>query len=566
MKIGPSPAWLAQRLEACGVRSISNVVDATNFVLLELGHPLHAFDLDKVAGREIIVRTARPAEKIVTLDGKERALSPEDLLIADRDRGSALAGVMGGGDSEISAGTTRVLVESAWFQPGGIRRTSRRHGLKTEASYRFERGADPGMVLPALDRCAALIAELAGGAVRPGVVDAHPREVRAPEVRLRWHRPAEVLGMEVGREDARRVLAGLGFEQRASDAEGAVFRVPSWRVDVSIEEDLVEEIVRTKGYDAIPETLPRNAVDGPVEPPEAQAVARLRGALEGAGFAEAVNFSFVSARELEPFGAHVSTGDGSGRALGIALKNPISAELSVMRTSLVPSLLKNAAHNRRQRVDDLRLYELASVYHPNPDPKDRPSAEAVEVAGVLAGRRSPAGWSIAGDAADFYDAKAAVVAILEALGIEATWRAPGASWLHPRTSATVACGAEVLGEVGELHPRVAAAFELPRGVLAFRLSLDALVRSARLVPQHRPLPRLPAVLRDLAVVVDDAAAAAAVEALVREEPLVEAVTLFDVYRGAPLPPARRTSRSRSRTARPTGPSPIPRPTRRTRAS
>jgi len=535
VKIGPSPTWLARRLEACGVRSISNVVDATNFVLLELGHPLHAFDLEKVAGREIVVRTARPGEKIVTLDGKERVLSLDDLLIADRDRGSALAGVMGGGDSEISAGTTRVLLESAWFQPAGIRGTARRHGLATEASYRFERGADPGMVIPAVDRCAAMIAELAGGTVRPGVVDAHPREVRPPQVRLRWHRPAEVLGMDVPREDARRILAGLGFEERASDAEGATFQVPSWRADVSIEEDLIEELVRTKGYDAIPETLPRNAVQTPVEPREAQALARIRTALEAAGFSEAVNFSFVAARELEPFGSSIATGDGSGRALGIALKNPISAELSVMRTTLVPSILKNAAHNRRQRVDDVRLYEIASIYHPHPDPKDRPSAESVEIAGVLVGRRSPASWAAASDGVDFYDAKAAVVAVLEALGIEATWRSPRAGWLHPRTSAAVVRGEEVLGDVGELHPAVAAAFELPRGVQAFRLSFDALLREARLVPQHRPIPRFPAVLRDLAVVVDDRTPAAAVEAVVRAEPLVESVTLFDVYRGAPLP-------------------------------
>jgi len=383
VRIGPSPVALARRLEACGVRSISNVVDATNYVLLELGHPLHAFDLDAVAGREIVVRAARPGEKLVTLDGKERELSTEDLLIADRDRGSALAGVMGGGDSEISPGTTRVLLESAWFQPGSIRRTSRRHGLKTEASYRFERGADPGMVIPALDRCAALIAELAGGTVRPGVVDAHPREVRAPEVRLRWHRPAEVLGMDVERDDARRILTGLGFTELASDAEGATFGVPSWRADVSIEEDLVEEIVRTKGYDAIPETLPANAVDTPAEPADARAIARAREALEAAGCSEAVNFSFVAAKELEPFEQHVATGDGSGRALGVTLKNPISAELSVMRTSLVPSLLKNLAFNRRQRVEDVRLYEIASVYHPAPDPKHAPSAESVAIAGTF---------------------------------------------------------------------------------------------------------------------------------------------------------------------------------------
>jgi phenylalanyl-tRNA synthetase beta chain len=536
VKIGPSPAWLARRLEACGVRAISNVVDATNYVLLELGHPLHAFDLDKVAGREIVVRTARPGEKLTTLDGKERALEPDDLLIADRDRGSALAGVMGGGDSEISAGTTRVLLESAWFQPSSIRRTSRRQGLKTEASYRFERGADPGMVIPAVDRCAALIAELAGGTVRPGTVDAHPRAVAPPDVRLRWRRPAEVLGMDVGREDARRILAGLGFEEKDSDGEGATFRVPSWRVDVSIEEDLVEEIVRTKGYDAIPETLPANAVTTPAEPVEAQAIARARAALEGAGFAEAVNFSFVAARELEPFGAHVQTGDGSGRALGIALRNPISADLAIMRTSLVPSLLRNAAHNRRQRVDDVRLYELARAYWPNPRPAEAPSSEALQLAGVLVGRRAPVGWAAPGDAVDFYDAKAAVTAVLEALGISgARLDAPGASWLHPRTSATVRLGDDVLGDVGELHPRVAQAFDLPRGVLAFELHVDALLRAARLVPQYRRIPNVPAVLRDLAVVVDDAVTAASVEAVVREEPLVEAVTLFDVYRGAPLP-------------------------------
>jgi phenylalanyl-tRNA synthetase beta chain len=535
VKIGPSPLWLARRLESCGVRSISNVVDATNFVLLELGHPLHAFDLEKLSGHKIIVRMANEGEKMTTLDGKERTLSPEDLLIADRDRGSALAGVMGGGDSEISAGTTRVLLESAWFQPGGIRRTSRRHGLKTEASYRFERGADPGMVIPAADRCAQLIAELAGGTVRPGVVDCHPRPVRAPEVRLRWARPAQVLGMEIPKDDARRILSGLGFAEKASDAEGATWQVPSWRADVSIEEDLVEELVRTKGYDAIPETLPHGASDTPAEPADAQATGRIRRALEAAGFAEAVNFSFVAERELAPFEHRIATGDGKGRALGIALKNPISADLSVMRTSLVPSLLRNVAHNLRQRIADVRLYELASIYHPHPNPKEMPSAESVEVAGVIAGRRSPLGWAAGSDAADFYDAKAAVGGVLEALGIAARWEAGGEGWTHPRHSAKVLAGEDVLGVVGELHPRVAAAFELPRGVLGFRLSLDALLRVARLVPRHRPIPRLPAVLRDLAVVVDDAATAASVEALVREEPLVESVTLFDVYRGAPLP-------------------------------
>jgi phenylalanyl-tRNA synthetase beta chain len=543
VKIGPSPTWLARRLESCGVRSISNVVDATNLVLLELGHPLHAFDLDKVAGHEILVRTARPAEHVTTLDGKDRVLEPDDLLIADRDRGSALAGVMGGGDSEISGTTTRVLLESAWFQPSTVRRTSRRQGLKSEASYRFERGADPGMVVPAVDRCAALIAELSGGTVRPGIVDAHPRQIRSPEVRLRWHRPAEVLGLDVPRAEAERILSGLGFQERAADAEGATWAVPSWRVDVGLEEDLIEELARTRGYDAIPETLPGNAVDTPAEPDEARAVGRIRAALEAAGFSEAVNFSFVAARELEPFHSSVVTGDGTGRALGVTLKNPISADLAVMRTSLVPSLLKNAVHNGRQRVEDLRLYEIARAYWPSPDPLDMPSAEPVKVAGVMRGRRSPTGWAVGGDRLDFYDGKAAVSGVLETLGVEGvTWTAlrraqdGRVEWLHPRTSARLEKGGEALGVVGELHPRLAQAFDLPRGVFAFELDLDALLRNAKLVPQYRPIPHLPAVLRDLAVVVEEAVTAASVEAVVREEPLVEDVTLFDVYRGAPLRP------------------------------
>lgn len=539
VEIGPSPAWLARRLEACGVRSISNVVDATNFVLLELGHPLHAFDLDQVAGAEIVVRTAAAGERITTLDGKERALEATDLLIADRDRGSALAGVMGGGDSEISQGTTRVLLESAWFSPGSIRRTSRRQGLKSEASYRFERGADPGMVIPALDRCAALIAELAGGTVRPGVVDCVARPSQAGQVRLRWARPAALLGMEVSREEARRVLGGLGFRELAADEAGATFAVPSWRVDVSIEEDLVEELVRTRGYDAIPETLPPSANRTPADAPEARAVARLREALEAAGFSEAVNFSFVAEPDLAPLRYHVATGDGTGRALGIALQNPISADLALMRTSLVPSLLKNAARNRAQRVDDVRLYELARVYHPAPQdaPGDAPSLEDLRVAGVLVGRRAPAGWTAGADPVDFYDAKAAVSGLLSALEVAgARWEAGGEGWLHPRVAATVkAADGEALGWVGELHPRVAKAFDVPRGVLAFELRVDALVRHGALVPRYHAIPSLPAVHRDLAVLVADAVTAEAVLAAVREEPLVEDATLFDVYRGAPIP-------------------------------
>ncbi len=535
VRIGPSPAWLARRLESCGVRSISNVVDATNFVLLELGHPLHAFDLDRVAGAEIVVRTARPGEQMTTLDGQVRRLDPDDLVIADRDRASALAGIMGGGESEISAGTTRVLLESAWFQPQTVRRTAKRHGLHTEASHRFERGADPGMVIPALDRCAALIAELAGGTVRRGAVDEHPRRVRAPKVKLAWARPSEVLGLPVPRAEAKRILTRLGFEQVAATARDATFQVPTWRVDVARPEDLIEEIVRTIGYDRIPETLPSVAPETPAPPAEAQATERVRDAIEAAGFSEAVNFSFVAPEELTAL-----SGDG---APAIALKNPITAEMTVMRTSLVPSLLKNVAHNLRQRVEDVRLYEIASVYHRLPAgfTADAPAREDLRLAGVAVGRRSPRGWAAGADAVDVHDLEAAIESVLASVGIEGARFVPGGEpWLHPRAAASIEVtngdgGREVLGSAGEIHPRVALALDVPRGVVAFELSFEALVRHAQLVPRYRGIPRFPAVLRDLAVVVGDAVPAADVLALVRAEALVEDVTLFDVYRGAPLP-------------------------------
>jgi phenylalanyl-tRNA synthetase beta chain len=533
--IGPSPLWLQRRLERCGIRAISNVVDATNLVLLELGHPLHAFDLDKVGGAEIVVRTARPGERMTTLDGAERALDPDDLVIADRDRASALAGVMGGGDSEISAGTRRVLVESAWFQPASVRRTARRHGLHTEASHRFERGADLGMVVTALDRCAALIAELAGGTVRPGVVDVQPRAAPRTTVRLRWKRPAQLLGLEVAAGEVRRILGALGFAERDSDGEAATWEVPSWRVDVGIEEDLVEEVVRSIGYQAIPEALPRLALDTPGLAPRLEAEARTRAALEAAGFREVVSYAFVPPRDLEAFEPGVRP---------VGLRNPISADLAVMRTSVVPSLLRVTAQNRRQGRDAARLYEVATAFSPRAGAdRDPPAVERVVVAAVLAGRRSPLSWASGGEPVDFPDLKGAVEGVLEALGIDAVFEPAGraVAWLHPRAAALLRSrqGAP-LGWLGEIHPRVAQAFDLPRGVLAFELDAAALLAAARLVPGYRPLPRLPAVLRDLAVVVDEQVAAAAVLAAVQEEPLVEEVTLFDVYRGAPLPAGRKS--------------------------
>jgi phenylalanyl-tRNA synthetase beta chain len=311
--------------------------------------------------------------------------------------------------------------------------------------------------------------------------------------------------------------------------------VPSWRVDVAIEEDLVEELTRTIGFQAIPETLPRLALDTPAVAPRLEAQARTRIALEGHGFREVVSYAFVPPQDLEAFEPGVKA---------VALKNPISAELAVMRTSVVPSLLRVAAFNRRQGRDTARLYELATAFWPRAGAdRDPPALERPVVAAVLSGRRGPISWAATGEPSDFHDLKGAVEGVLAALGVEATFEQAGraVAWLHPRAAALVRSRqGERLGALGEIHPRVAQAFDLPRGVLAFELDAAALLAAACLVPGYRPIPHLPAVLRDLAVVVDEPVAAAAVTALVREEPLVEEVTLFDVYRGAPLPAGRKS--------------------------
>jgi phenylalanyl-tRNA synthetase beta chain len=353
---------------------------------------------------------------------------------------------------------------------------------------------------------------------------------------LPWARPGQVLGMPISRKEARTALLALGFELRATGAKNGKFRVPSWRLDVTREEDLIEEIVRLRGYDAIPETLPAIVSDTPAQPHGALVTERARQALEGAGFSEVVNFSFVAPDDLAPLAP-------GGGPTGIPIRNPISADLAVMRSSLVPSLLKVLAYNRRQRVEDVRIYEIASTYHPRDAgaQDDAPAREDLRLAGVASGRRHPVGWSVGGEPVDFHDLKGALEALLENLGIEGVRFVPGgATFLHPRSAAnlewTSPGGSTVaLGAAGEVHPRVAAAFDLPRGVFVFDVSFPALAEAARLVRGHAGVPRFPAVLRDLAVVVANEVEARAVLDGVRAEPLVEDVTLFDVYKGAPIP-------------------------------
>ncbi len=537
VKIGPSPQWLQDRLKACGVRPISNVVDVTNFVLLEYGQPLHAFDLEKVAGQEIIVRTARPGEKMKTLDGKERALSPEDLLICDRDRAQALAGVMGGEDSEVSAGTTRVLLESAHFQPSSIRRTAKRHALHTEASHRFERGADLDAVVPAVDRAAALIAELAGGTVAPGRIDVYPQPQPPRRVTLRYERVERLLGVAIPEAECRRILGTLGFRSVEEGSGRTTFEVPRARVDVEREEDLLEELARVHGYDNIPARLPRSLAELRPEPVAAEAERRAHQALSGVGLAEVVNYSFVPPRTLEVLG---------GKEQPVALLNPLSVEQSVMRTSLLPGLLENLSRSVRHQVEKVAVYELGRAYFRDPEggQGQRPAAREVSrLAGLVWGLRAGRSWTQKEARMDFFDAKGALEAVLQALHVEGVrFVSAEAPAYHPRACARVELAdGTVLGHVGELHPRVIKALDLPRDVYAFEVDTAPLYAAARLVPAYEGLPRFPAVLRDLAVVVPLELQNEEVRRVILEvgRPLVEDALIFDVYTGKPIPEGRK---------------------------
>ena len=556
VRIGPSPEWLRRRLERCGVRSISNVVDVTNYVMLELGQPMHAFDLDRIQGGFLRVRRARECEPLTTLDGKQRTLVADDLVIEDVRGAQSLAGTMGGADTEVSERTTRVLLEAANWDPGTIRRMARRHQLQSEASYRFERGVDRTVLPEVLDHAAALMAELSGATVRRGRIDLYPRPAEPRAVALGKGGVEGLLGAPVPEEEVRSILGSLGF----SGGPDGRWRVPGWRNDVERPEDLVEEVARIRGYEHIPSVLPASSGALTPEPAWVEVERRIRGALSGAGFDEVVNYSFVdpdllpwvTPRALEKLGTSVES---------VALKNPLTPQQAVMRTTLLASLLPNVAFNLRHQPESLRLYEIGRVYLRDPHGgKDlRPVAEErLHVAGVLWGRRDPRGWTAKDAPHDFADARGTVEAILSALSAgELTCRLARVAPFHPRATAQARVEDVVLGWIGEVHPLVAQHLELPPGIFAFELEFAALEKVSRLSPQFQPLPRYPAVLRDVAVVVPVSMEAAEVRAVIREvgQPLVEDAALFDVYTGAPLPEGQKnlafalTYRSPERTLR-----------------
>ncbi len=533
LTVRPSPLSLRLRLLRIGIRPINNIVDVTHYVMAEVGQPLHAFDVERLRGRRIVVRRAREGETLVTVDGVHRSVTPHMLVIADAERPVAIAGVMGGEESGVRGDTRSVLIESAFFDPGSVRQTAKALGLSTEASYRFERGVDIDGVARAASRAAQLMGEVGGGEIAAGIVDVSPRKKARSPVSLRLGRASALVGYRVETREAGRILTALGF--RVTPPKNGVLRVtvPSHRHDIRHEVDLIEEITRISGFDRIPTTLPA----GVVYPPSPSLLRSVEGLvkrmLAAAGFTEAVTFSFTTPGLFDK----LRLSDDDPRRGAVTLSNPLSEEGSLLRTMLFPSLFPAAAVGARER-GRVRLFEIARTYHPVKEAGKLPE-EQVKVAALVAGLREIPHWSRAHGEVDFYDLKGVLEEVGRGLGITWDFRPDGKEpYLSPACRAEVWVEGERVGVIGQIHWDVAEAFGVPRETFLCEVDLESLARRARLVPRVILPPRFPAVLRDIAIQVPEETSAARIVALIREAggDVLESCHLFDIYRGDKIPP------------------------------
>ena len=533
VKVTESPAWLQQRLESVGIGVINNIVDVTNFVLMEYGQPLHAFDYHKLAENRIVVRRARDDEQITTLDEVARELTSDMLVIADAEKPVALAGIMGGYDSEITETTCDVLLESAYFNPLSIRATAKALGISTEASYRFERGADPGAVLAALDRAAQLIAELTGGTICDGIVDVYPGQQPLTEIQLRPERVNFVLGTTIETAEMVQILDRLGFDV---DITGKVYQVvvPTFRSDVTREIDLIEEIARVYGYDNIPTTLPKGDIPVPAPTPKTEARRRIKHFLLAAGMMEAVNYSFCDPNCFDKI--RLNADDPLRNTL--QLRNPLSPEMSVLRTTLTPGLLENAQHNRNHQIDTIALFEIGGVFVHDGEEK-----EPERVTGVLAGQIGEGVYSDPYRHPDFFDIKGLVEGMLEVCGVvDWTLQKTDAPTFHPGRNAEVLLGNRRIGVFGEVHPEVLENYDLPYKAYLFEFDLEGLADAATFAKRFEPISIYPKVARDLAIVVDKETLSDMPTGLIYTTggDSVDSVRLFDVYEGEQVPEGKKS--------------------------
>ena len=535
VKIGPSPDWLAQRLNEIGQRPINNVADITNYVLHELGQPLHAFDLAKLTDQRIVVRRARAGETLKTLDGVDRTLDHEMLVIADAKIPVALAGIMGGLDSEISDATTDVLIESAYFNPDSVRQTARKLGMDTEASRRFERGADCDNVLRAQTRCVELICELAGGIATDDAVDVYPNPVAPRTVNLRPPRVGALTSLKVDEAEMRRILLALGFEPHDS-----AYVVPSWRIDVSIEEDLVEEIARHTGYDKIASELPPANLSGEYQPAERQRRA-LRRTLTALGFDEAINLSFIETTRDSDFD-FIPAFTGAEDSALVTLNNPIIEEASRMRPTLLPGLLESVRNNLNHGTRDVSLFESGRIFANlggGELPLEREALGLISTGLVQDEGRAQGTteWS-------FYEFKGALEAAVDAMNLGPLQFAAGdVRHLRGGQSAVISLGdGTPVGSIGRLSETISAAYKFRQTVYVAEIDLTALLASRPRSIQYKPLPRYPSVVRDITLLVNRDVTFSQLREAIQSRQIEDyaGVKLVGTYEGKNIPEGQRS--------------------------
>lgn len=525
VKVDSSPEWLRRKLEAVGLRPINNVVDITNYVLMELGHPLHAFDYDCIRGKKIVVRCAEKGEKFVALDEIERKLESWMLVIADENLPVALAGIMGGLESEVTDGTKTILLESAYFDPSSVRKTSKYLQVETEASYRFQRKADIEGIVSAIDRTAQLIQEIAGGRVAKGMVDCYPRKHKKKEVCFRLSRLNRILGTEMDSDYVSERLRNLGFEKTEEDGKFTI-TVPSFRRDIHREIDVIEEVARHYGYGRIPSTIPSGRIPPGVEDKFAEAVEAARRMLASSGLMEIINHGIISEKWAKVF--------APGKDL-LRVRNPLTEEQSVMRSSLLPGLLKTLNVNASRGVANVRVFEIGSIFSTGSG--DSSPAERVSVGAAITG--SQAGkWEKREIKLDFYDLKGVLKNLLEVFGI-GNWSLglyEGSSFV-PAQSAAVRIADCGIGVMGKLNDDVRETFDINENVYVFELDFEFLAGHTSGEVKFKPLPKYPASFRDIAIVVSEEVKSADIVSVLMGdgECVVAGVELFDVYRGKQIP-------------------------------
>lgn len=530
VKIGPSPEWMQQRLEGAGIRSINNVVDVTNFVMIELGHPMHAYDYDKITGKKLIARRAIEGEELHTLDDTSRKAKGEMLVIADSEKAAGLAGIMGGFETEITDTTTTVVLESADFYGPCIRRTARACGLSSEASGRFERGVDSETTIKALDRAAQLLQEMGACTVCEGIVDVYPNPKQANYVTFTPEQINNHLGTNIAKDVMLNIITSVGFDVTKDENDEITVKVPSWRNDVTCMADISEEIARLHGFDKIKSTLPNGVSMQGTQSAKQTFIDKVKASLSSQGLYETISFALTNEETFNK----LNIPQDSPLRKAVPIMNPLSDEYPLVRTTLLSSIFDNLARNLARKNDDVALFEVGSVFFPKALPVTELPDEVVKIAGAITGRRNAQGWNQTNDMVDFYDAKGIIEELLANLRVTRYTVEAGTHYaMHPGKTALFKKGRDVIATVGEVHPAVLSAYCITKPVYIFELDATTVMKYMAKDLKYKALPKYPATSRDLAMLVDVDVNAADIEKAMTKaagQNLTQ-ITLFDVYTG-----------------------------------